>query len=87
MKHTSLTLCLLLISMWVQAQSYVVIGVGNSASIYLQAYGGSGPVYLCHCVEPADILPYPGMGYTSIGGDCFSPDDPAYQDVCGAYHN
>lgn len=83
MKHTSLTLCLLLIGMWAQAQSYVVIQVNTSAFILLQQVGGSGPLYAVHCVEPANLLPYPGLGYTVSGNGCFAPDDPAYQGLCG----
>lgn len=65
------------------AQSYVVIQVNNSAFILLQQVGGSGPLYAVHCVEPANLLPYPGLGYTVSGNGCFAPDDPAYQGLCG----
>jgi len=65
------------------AQNFVCIGVNNANYIYLQQYGGQGPVYECHCVEPNDLLPYPGLGYVSSGGGFFACDDAAYQDVSG----
>ena len=68
----------------INAQNFVCISVTNSNGIYLQSYGGSGTIYACHCVEPSDLLPYPGLTYVHDGLGFFTCDDAAYQNVVGS---